>query len=299
MHELSIDSAWQLLRECRRIAGQSRQTGPFSWRGSSLVANDGACGDAIVTRDEQQQWRRIGHAQGEVADFLELYLPLCAANAIHPCTIGHLGQSLDGYIATDTGDSTFVNDPQNILHLHRLRALSDAIVVGAATVRDDDPQLTTRRVTGPNPLRVIIDPHAALSLQHQVFCDGAAETLWVVLDDRQIDATKLASHVQILTVPADAYGRPDLAALLHALHARACYSVFVEGGGITVSRFMDAGLLDRIQLALAPVFIGQGRAGLRLRGKQSLQDCLRPALRVFAMGRDQLFDCDLRQHIQL
>ena len=70
--------------------------------------------------------------------------------------------------------------------------------------------------------------------------------------------------------------------------------VFVEGGGSTVSRFLEAGLLDRLHVAIAPLVTGRGRPGLTLPARERIAECLRPAHRVFTMGGDVLFDCDLR-----
>ena len=224
---------------------------------------------------------------------LDLYLPICNARADSTVTIGHLGQSLDGYIATESGDSNFVTGPANLLHLHRMRALSDAIVVGAGTIACDDPQLTTRRVEGPNPVRVVLDPSRRLDARYRVFADGQAETL-VMCDERHAsNATESLGLARVVGVPADA-GRLDLVALLAFLAERGLVAVFVEGGGATVSRFLEAGLLDRLQIAIAPLVTGRGRAGVRLPGRDAIAECLRPAHRVFAMGEDVLFDCDLR-----
>lgn len=237
-------------------------------------------------------WTRGSSVPAETAALLDLYLPLCNARKDSTVTIGHLGQSLDGYIATESGDSNFVTGPANLLHLHRMRALSDAIVVGAGTIAGDDPQLTTRRVEGPNPVRVVIDPSRRLDARYRVFGDGQAETL-VICDERHAsNETESLGLARVVGVPADA-GRLDLAALLALLAERGLVAVFVEGGGATVSRFLEAGLLDRLQIAIAPLVTGAGRAGVRLPGRDTIAECLRPAHRVFAMGEDVLFDCDL------
>jgi riboflavin-specific deaminase-like protein len=207
-----------------------------------------------------------------------------------PVTIGHLGQSLDGFIATHGGDSRYVNGRGNLLHLHRMRALCDAIVVGAGTVAADDPQLTTRLVPGPNPVRVVIDPDRRLGAHYRVFRDGAAPTL---LACRASHAPATHGDAEVLGIP-DAGGRFDAVGLIAALRARGHARIFVEGGGRTVSSFLSAGLLDRLQLAVAPLIIGEGRPGIRLDAPTRLGDCRRPAYRVYRMGDDILFDCDLR-----
>jgi diaminohydroxyphosphoribosylaminopyrimidine deaminase/5-amino-6-(5-phosphoribosylamino)uracil reductase len=225
-----------------------------------------------------------------VRALLELYLPLCKARAGRPLTLAHLGQSLDGYIATATGDSYYVTGPDNVRHLHRLRALAAVIVVGAATVARDDPQLTVRHVEGPNPVRVVLDPTARLDARHRVFADGVAPTF--VVHAEGVDAAP-PGNAQILRVPVET-GRLRLDVLLERLHERGWWSVFVEGGGETVSRFLEAGLLDRLHLAIAPLVTGAGRPGLSLPARDRIAECLRPMHRVFTMGDDVLFDCDLR-----
>src|SRR5207245_1441303 len=90
---------------------------------------------------------------------------------------------LDGQIATASGASRYVTGPQNILHMHRLRALCDAVIVGAGTVEADDPQLTTRLVAGDSPVRVVIDPGLRIARDRQIFRDRSARTL--VVCDRE------------------------------------------------------------------------------------------------------------------
>ncbi len=92
----------------------------------------------------------------------DLFGPLRALGVDDIMVIGQLGQSLDGRVATPTGHSHYINGPAGLNHLHRLRALVDAVVVGIGTAVADDPQLTVRRVSGPQPVRVVIDPKGRL-----------------------------------------------------------------------------------------------------------------------------------------
>jgi diaminohydroxyphosphoribosylaminopyrimidine deaminase / 5-amino-6-(5-phosphoribosylamino)uracil reductase len=237
-------------------------------------------------------WATGAGAPQQARALFDLYLPLCAAAAGRPSTIAHLGQSLDGCIATGSGDSYYVTGPDNVTHLHRLRALSDAVVVGASTVERDDPRLTVRHVEGANPVRVILDPRRRLGVEHRVFTSADARTLLVCAAEH---APAGARHglAEVVGVPADG-GRLRLDALLARLRERGLNAVFVEGGGATVSRFLEAGLLDRLHVAIAPLVTGSGRPGLSLPARDKIADCLRPRHRVFAMGGDVLFDCDLR-----
>jgi riboflavin-specific deaminase-like protein len=225
---------------------------------------------------------------------IDLYLPVCSATKSHPITVGHLGQSLDGFIATHSGDSQFVTGQENILHLHRMRALSDAIVVGAGTVATDDPQLTTRHVSGPSPLRVVLDPMRRLSEQHKVFRDNLAETLYVC--GRSVIGPG-ESHFgrATLVAVADTPNGLDVGEVTRLLRARGCHRIFVEGGGVTVSMFLEANLLDRLQVAIAPLIIGNGRPAIRLPPRAALSECRRPRYRVFRMGGDVFFDCELKR----
>jgi diaminohydroxyphosphoribosylaminopyrimidine deaminase/5-amino-6-(5-phosphoribosylamino)uracil reductase len=266
-----------------------------AWR--SLLAALAACrrGDAFKDVSgrllaEGDELRLGASAPIAVRPLLELYAPLCTTRAERPLTFAHLGQGLDGYIATASGDSYYVTGPDNVRHLHRLRALADAIVVGAGTVACDDPQLTVRYVEGASPARVVLDPSARLDPQRRVFTDGAAPTLVVHADGV---AAPAPGKAEVLRVPVDG-GRLKLDVLLARLHERGLFSVFVEGGGETVSRFLEAGLLDRLHVAIAPLLTGSGRPGLTLAARDRIAECLRPAHRVFTMGGDVLFDCDLR-----
>ncbi len=227
--------------------------------------------------------------------FIDLYLPICNATEAHPITVGHLGQSLDGFIATHAGESQFVTGPENMRHMHRMRALCDAIVVGAGTVAADDPQLTTRHVPGPSPLRVIFDPTRRLDDHYRVFSDEAADTIYVCARSYTRPGESHFGRAALVPVD-DRDGAVDAAGVLALLRERHCRRIFVEGGGVTVSMFLESHLLDRLQMAIAPLIIGDGRPAIRLQQPPAaLGDCHRPGYRVFLMGGDVLFDCALRE----
>ena len=145
-------------------------------------------------------------------------------------------------------------------------------------------------MAGPSPVRVVLDPGGRLDADRNVFRDGAAPTLLVRA------RTGAARHglAQTLPAPLGADGRLDRARLLGALRERGLHTLFIEGGGVTVSRFLAADLVDRLQVAVAPFLMGEGRPGLRLPARARLADCPRPAARRFQMGEDVLFDLDLR-----
>jgi len=224
---------------------------------------------------------------------IDLYLPVCSATNARPITVGHLGQSLDGFIATHAGESQYVTGEENIKHLHRMRALSDAVVVGAGTVAADDPQLTTRHVSGPSPVRVVLDPTRRLADHYRVFNDDSADTLYVCGKSLARNGETRFGRALLVAVDDDGDGI-DVTAVQRLLRARGCHRIFVEGGGVTVSMFLEANLLDRLQIAIAPLLIGDGRPAIRLSPRTALSECHRPRYRVFRMGADVLFDCELR-----
>ncbi|HEV7632845.1 MAG TPA: RibD family protein [Steroidobacteraceae bacterium] len=263
--------------------------------GAALVEASADGRRALLAWQPEQGWVSLLAPDDPRRELVELYLPICGAHASKPIAVGHLGQSLDGFIATHSGDSNFVTGPANILHLHRMRALCDAVVVGAGTVASDDPRLTTRLVAGRNPLRVVIDPDCRLDATHGVFQDREAPTLRICGRGARPNGKPQEEILELDCVEQGGNGHTlDLAALVAQLHARGLYRLFIEGGGVTVSSWLQAGLLDRLQIAVAALLIGDGRPGIRLDGRDQLDQCRRPLTRVYRMGQDMLYDCELR-----
>lgn len=293
----AIESAWAIVLGTSRTAesaAAANVTRPFACApDGELVPVGDSEPTAVVAWHAGTGWETVLPPADPRRALIELYLPITSATSARPVTIGHLGQSLDGFIATHSGESQYVTGEENILHLHRMRALCDAVVVGAGTVAADDPQLTTRRVPGPNPLRVVLDPSRRLAEHYKVFTDDSAETLYLCAESVVRPGETRIGQALIRTV-GDVPGGVDAAAVLRLLRERGCHRIFVEGGGVTVSTFLQADLLDRLQVAIAPLIIGNGRPAIRLPARNALSECRRPRYRVFRMGGDVFFDCDLR-----
>jgi riboflavin-specific deaminase-like protein len=205
--------------------------------------------------------------------------------------LGRIAQSLDGFIATRNGASFWISGEADILHTHRLRALCDAIVVGAGTVAADDPQLTTRACSGESPVRVVIDTDRRLPDQRRVFA-GGPETLVFCASDARAGVTVGAA--EICRVPRLSPAGPlSIPSILAALAARGLRRIFVEGGGVTVSRFLAAGALDRLHVTIAPLLLGAGIPAFTLPCPDRPDQGMRVRWHIYRLGSDLLLDIPL------
>jgi diaminohydroxyphosphoribosylaminopyrimidine deaminase/5-amino-6-(5-phosphoribosylamino)uracil reductase len=188
---------------------------------------------------DPQLWNRLLDRRTADAGLSALYGPIIAEPAAPDgCfVLGRIAQSLDGRIAAVSGASRWISGPEDIAHMHRLRALCDAVVVGAGTVRADDPQLTTREVEGPSPVRVVLDPDRRLDGRYRVFRGGPETLLFCAEDARGEDRIGTA---RVMRAPRAAEGLA-IGSLIASLAARGLRRIVVEGGGITVSRFLACG----------------------------------------------------------
>ncbi|MTI17703.1 riboflavin biosynthesis protein RibD [Rhodobacteraceae bacterium RKSG542] len=238
-------------------------------------------------------WEAVKQAQTEsVAPKFEGYpqsfAPLCTAQK--QFFIGQLGQSVDGRIATETGHSYYINCPEALDHLHCLRALCDAVIIGVETAICDNPQLTVRRVSGQNPARIIIDPKGRLPSDARLLQTDDARRIVVTMEGVTVNHPSGVEHI---TLPVDENGRLCCKQLSGKLSD--FKRILVEGGAWTLSRFLAAGLLDRLHLMVAPMIIGAGPTGIQLPPIQTLDEAIRPKANWYHLGCDVLLDLDLRE----
>jgi diaminohydroxyphosphoribosylaminopyrimidine deaminase/5-amino-6-(5-phosphoribosylamino)uracil reductase len=286
--------AWSLLRAVARLGRAESRRAPrlsLALDGDGEARLDSAEAGCLEVDAETGEFELRRPAAPGIARLFELYLPVCVGRTRPGFVFAHIGQSLDGQIATSTGASQYVTGPENIRHLHRLRALCDAVVVGASTVEHDDPQLTTRLVPGDNPVRVVIDPTLRLSQERKLFRDAAATTL-VVCGAAARRGRDRHGQAELVSLDSSTHELSP-GAVVEALSRRGLRALFVEGGGVTVSRFLQARALDRLHLTVSPVFLGQGKPGIVLPAIDDLTSALRPNVRRFSLGDDVLFDCAL------
>jgi len=203
-----------------------------------------------------------------------------------------LAASLDGRIATVTGESRWITSEASRRYVHRLRAEHDAILVGADTVRRDDPELTCRLRGGRNPLRIILDGRLRLPLKAKVLANTRAAPTLVVTGQRVSPAKTrqiAACDATVVHLPARA-GRISMTRVMRALGRRGVMSVLIEGGATLAAEALAARVVDRVLIFYAPKLIGgDGRQMLGPLGVRRLSQALRLGpLRVRRLATDVL-----------
>ncbi|WP_152206786.1 RibD family protein [Marinobacter changyiensis] len=281
---IDVSTAWQLIQE-----SVNRQNTTLVLPGT---------GQSALTLGARSEWHLCLPATDAAKGLFTLFLPLCRpVSALrNQHVVAQLGQSLDGRTATKCGACQLINGVDGIAHLHRIRALSDAVVVGAGTATADNPQLTVRKVEGVNPVRVVIDPRKRVPEGHHLFTDEQAPTLRLVsgtfAPGSKLLPTKGVTEVPCLP-PAGQPGDPAL--ILSVLASFGLKRVFIEGGGLTVSSFLKARLLNRLHVMVAPMIIGSGQPAFSLPEIDSIDQALRPAATMVNLGSDMLFDLNFDQ----
>ncbi len=222
----------------------------------------------------------------ELQNLFDLYMPIIFNRENNPYLIAHIAQTLDGYIATKSGESKYISSAQNLEHIHMLRAISDVIIVGTNTVRLDNPMLTTRLVKGFSPMRLILDKKNVLNSNYYVFSNSDGNGYKIISDKIK------HSNGNTFTLPLhkNKFDLNDIIYLIKKLNKKI---VYIEGGGSTVSNFYNNKLLHKIHLCISPIMIGEGRSSFILPKIKSLKNIKDNKVKYFKMGEDILCDIDL------
>lgn len=216
----------------------------------------------------------------------------------HPFVTVAYAQTLDGRIATRTGDSRWISCPDSLTFAHCLRATHDAILVGIGTVLADNPRLTTRMVPGPSPRRVVVDSRLRLPPEAAVLADGAAGATVVVTTERaprERLARLRATGANVIVCRADGEWRVDLADALGHLYDAGIRTLLIEGGARMITGALRARLVDRLAVCVAPKIVGAGIEGVGDLEITRLSDALRLAEpRVHRIADDILVVAEVR-----
>jgi diaminohydroxyphosphoribosylaminopyrimidine deaminase/5-amino-6-(5-phosphoribosylamino)uracil reductase len=211
---------------------------------------------------------QVGECEEEASRLNEAYIKHRTTGL--PFVIAKFAASLDGRIAAASGDSRWISGPQSLEWAHEQRTTVDAIMVGANTILVDDPQLTARpggQESKRQPLRVVVDGHGRTPANARVL-RGPGQALIATSEgsDPSWRQALEAAGAEVLVLPGNGDSL-DLAALLKALAERGVLSLLVEGGGILLGSVFDQGLVDKVQVIIAPMIIGAAEAPAAVAGR--------------------------------
>ena len=196
---------------------------------------------------------------------LNILVPILRKNK--KLVIAQIGQSIDGRIALNNGNSHYINNPKSIIYLHCLRSISDAIIVGSNTIKKDDPLLTTRKIKGTNPKRIIIDGSLSLNNKYKIFNDG----------NENIIFTKSNKNIRLNNSTIIRLKEKNFTKNLITQIKKLKYKyILVEGGSKTISELINNKYIDILQFMIAPILIGSGINSLNLKEISNLNKAIRP-----------------------
>jgi diaminohydroxyphosphoribosylaminopyrimidine deaminase/5-amino-6-(5-phosphoribosylamino)uracil reductase len=212
-----------------------------------------------------------------------------------PFAILKLAVTLDGRIASTSGDSRWISSPESRALVHRWRRECDAVIVGAGSVIADNPRLTCRLPDGRDPARVLVDPRLRADPSLRLFrqTSSAPTIIATTAARRRFARRRYGSRVEILGI-AKTGGGLDLAALLRTLGQRGWSRVLVEGGAHLAGAMLRAGLIDRVAFFVAPKLLGGGLAAVEGLGAATMRNALRLAdFRARQVGADWLLEAEV------
>ena len=203
-------------------------------------------------------------------------------------------QTLDGKIATLTGDSRWISGSSSLRFAHRMRSSHDAILVGVNTIIRDNPRLTVRLVKGKNPQKIIVDSRLRVPLDSNVLKERAA--LFTIIATTSLSEQKKIKRIQstgaqVWLIKKDRSNHVDLKSLLHELGQRNIRSILVEGGSKMIISFLQKQLADRLVVIIAPKILGRGINSVSPSTPYSFKNLVSfSSLRFFRSGEDVILE---------
>ncbi|MDC1054301.1 RibD family protein [Alphaproteobacteria bacterium] len=211
----------------------------------------------------------------------EIIIPLLLKNNCN--FIGQIGQSLDGKIALNNGNSHYINEKESIVYLHCLRSISDGVLVGVNTIIKDDPFLTTRKIKGNNPVRLIIDPSLKLTNKYNIFKDNNKNIIFT-----NSSKEKKLNNTTIVKLPKKNFTK-NICKYLKKISLK---TVLIEGGPTTLSHFIELKLLNYMQFIISPTIIGSGIDSIKLKPIENLKNAIRTENTITKLGREIIVTLD-------
>ena len=191
--------------------------------------------------------------------------------------IGQIGQSLDAKIALNNGNSHYINEKESITYLHCLRSISDGVLVGVNTIIKDNPLLTTRKIKGKNPTRLIIDPSLKLTNKYKIFKDKNTNIVFTTSNK-----TKNLNNTTIVKLPKKDF----TLGVYKFLKKSSLKYILIEGGPTTLSHFIEQNLINYMQFIISPTLIGSGINSVKLKPITNLKKAIRRKSNFAKLGKE-------------
>jgi len=260
----------------------------------ALDPNPRVNGKSVVILNQHGIETKVGVLEDECRDLNEAHFKLMSTGL--PLVSLKFAQTLDGRIATATGDSQWISGERFRRLAHKLRATHDAVMVGIDTVLADNPQLTVRLVKGRNPTRVILDSRLRIPLDAEVLKTEAAPT--IIATTPRADEKKLTHlremGIEVLVSEENEAGEVDLRHLLELLGERKTSSVLVEGGAGVITSLLRQNLADKIIVAVAPKIMGKGIEAVGELNIREVSQALKLSFgKIYRLGEDLVIEARL------
>lgn len=235
---------------------------------------------------------KAGVLEEECRSLNEAHFKYMAAGV--PLVTVKFAQTLDGRIATSTGNSQWLSSPASQRFAHKLRALNDAIMVGVGTILTDNPQLTVRLARGRNPTRIVLDSKLRIPPDSKVLANQeSAPTIIATTshaNDERLSALRQMG-IEALITQEDKRGEVDLGNLLKMLGQRGISSVLVEGGAQTITSLLRLNLVDRLVVIVAPKLMGKGIGAVGELNITDVSQTLKLSFsRTYRLGEDLIIE---------